>query len=215
MFRCPELNDLNLSTGLYLIRSKLPVGIQSKWAQFGQSYEEAHFAHPPFTVFKEFLRKQAKLRSNNHFEIITHEHSNSLPEHKGSKSTLNTHHRSTKTTQPLKTEIMTANDESRNEPSFCHYHNSNRHNLTSCEDFRNLPFNERKELLYSFWLCKRCLRYHPGSDNCNIEIQCEICMLKGHLAAMHIDKQYEQSFRCHKKPPNDGDTDNAGEVLSE
>ena len=52
MMRCPELSIMNQSTGLHLVRSKLPTGIQVKWAQVGQDYEDSHGqSHPPFSYF--------------------------------------------------------------------------------------------------------------------------------------------------------------------
>ena len=134
-------------------------------------------------------------------------YSNETPKTKCNDFVPNSNQQHTKITSPLKTESMCTTAKSDNEPLFCHYHNSNHHNLTSCQDFRKLPYSTKRELIYSYWLCNRCQGYHPGNDTCNIEVQCDICMLKGHLSVMHIDKRFEQSLRHGNKISSGADAE--------
>ena len=202
MRRCPELYDMNLSTGLSHIRIKLPSHLQGKWAQIGQAYEDSHFCHPPFSHFKNFLRNQARQRSNYHFEIIYDNGSKANPEsnpkRSGTQSKSSPDTRSKRSVRPLKTDVETHDGRPSSEVVFCPYHNTNKHTLTECSDFRKLGFNDRRDLLYSYWLCRRCLSYHPGNNACQAVVKCDICNLSGHLAAMHIDKSHEQALKEKK-----------------
>ena len=70
--RCPELKIMDLCTGLKAVRAKLPEYIQREWAKVGHSYEESNSGtHPPFNVFVEFIRNQARQKSNRSYETIT------------------------------------------------------------------------------------------------------------------------------------------------
>ena len=63
--KCPELAVMDLSAGVRKIRGKLPEFIQNEWHKFGTSYEQCNGErHPPFSLFVDFIKKQARLLSS-------------------------------------------------------------------------------------------------------------------------------------------------------
>ena len=72
MANCPDLSVFNLGRGLKPLRGKLSFRLQNEWGKVGQPYEESHYGqHPPFSLFVDFLRRQAKLKSNQHYLVET------------------------------------------------------------------------------------------------------------------------------------------------
>lgn len=71
---CPELAKMDLADGLRDICSKLPIPVQHEWSKFGIGYESRNFIdqHPPFEMFIDFLKKQARIRSNKNYEVVEH-----------------------------------------------------------------------------------------------------------------------------------------------
>lgn len=52
---------------------KLPYNIQEKWISFGSRYkQEYHVAFPPFSVFVNFVRSEAKARTDPSFSTFPH-----------------------------------------------------------------------------------------------------------------------------------------------
>ena len=176
MGRCPELGDMNQSTGLQTIRAKLPFNVQNSWAKAGQAYEQTHRIHPPFAHFREFLRLQAKQRSNHHFKI--------MKEGKDDKGSEPARKSASRGARVLKTTTHSSQREAKPSSSYCHFHKHHNHSLSQCAAFRALRDEEKKEFVYYNWICHRCLEYHPGNE-CRATVQCDTCGKRGHLAAMH------------------------------
>ena len=182
MQRCPELTEMNHSIGLFPIRSKLPDPIQGIWAKKGHVYEQDHNVHhPPFAYFKEFLRAQAKQRSNHHYKIAR--------ENKMGKDLQAKRNPSNKGARALKTTVHSEPQEpessfqTRPASLYCHFHGSTKHSLQKCHEFRKLSNKEKSDLAYQFWLCRRCLEQHQG-EGCKFQLHCETCNKSGHIAAM-------------------------------
>ena len=69
--RCPDLQNMNFASGLEEVRRKLPEYIQHEWRKVGQSYEDQNYGcHPPFSVFVDFVKRQARTQSNMNYETI-------------------------------------------------------------------------------------------------------------------------------------------------
>ena len=193
MARCPELSDMNYSTGLYPIRAKLPFSIQNLWTKKGYTfYAQNQGRHPPFSDFIKFLREQAKQRSNHHFKLAKEEEKES----KATKST-EVKGKASRGARALKTEPQAE----RKAPShrYCHLHGRGAHTLPHCADFRKLGDGEKQEFVRQRQLCRRCLEYHQ-SDGCRTEIRCDTCGRPGHLAAMH----YKSMGRHYANGQHDG-----------
>ena len=186
MERCPELSTLNLATGLKPIRSKLSPRLQFKWGNVGQQYENANnMQHPTFKYFLEFLKNQATLAANAHYEICyNNDRGKSAPK----KPT---------TAKVLKTTAATSS-KSLKEEKFCHYHKHKYHDLSECRDFRFLPYKERKDIVTRSSRCTKCLGGHPRAE-CNVDVKCDLCDLTNHVEAMHIYRKYT----THDRKPSD------------
>ena len=201
--RCPELSDMHHATGLSSIRVKLPFSIQNSWAKRGFQHELRTKRHPPFTVFNEFLREQAKQRSNHNYKITREDHK----EARSSKGT-DTRSRPSKGTRALKTESRT---EGRTPAQrFCHLHGKGGHTLSQCLEFRKLDDREKQNLVRQKQVCRRCLEHHPG-EGCKIEVRCETCGKTGHLAAMHYRSMGRNNNHQGHYHANRGQHGNAGQ----
>ena len=167
MQRSPELQILNISSGLKIVRGKLPRFVQDRWRKSGQHYEDYNSGmHPPFTYFIKFLNDLSKELCNKHYEDIA-----LTPQE----------HRQFKTmhTQEIKQEM--SSDDS------CPIHNVPSHSLQQCKSFLKMPFEEKKKKVFELKLCFLCFGKHFRKD-CTAVIKCERCS-GVHNTAMHIDKQ--------------------------
>ena len=206
MFKCPELMEMNLASGLAAIRRKLPVHVQHKWSSYGQTYENTHYgSHPPFSEFVKWLNDQATKHSNDHYSILSEPRSVRSDILNKSKRIDDNESKTKSVKSVLKTQIKENETNSKSDysaSSVCYYHNVDNHSLLDCTSFRKLPFNERKELLISFWLCTRCLGSHPRS-NCDQEVSCNICNLTSHISAMHIANNSNKSLQAKTLKENE------------
>ncbi|XP_038155640.1 uncharacterized protein LOC119792876 [Cyprinodon tularosa] len=76
----PGLSYLDTSRGIQPIVNKLPYNLQEKWMTYGSKYKRDHgVSFPPFTVFANFIRAEAKTRTDPSFTLHS---SNQLPERK-------------------------------------------------------------------------------------------------------------------------------------
>ena len=65
-----ELRDLDTATGLFPIRTTLPIDLQRRWTVVGDQYRNSHDGfHPPLSYFRDWLDKQATLAADPHFKI--------------------------------------------------------------------------------------------------------------------------------------------------
>ena len=66
----PGLSYLDTSRGVAPIVDKLPFNLQDKWASFGSKYKEKkNVAFPPFTVFADFIRREARVKTDPSFNL--------------------------------------------------------------------------------------------------------------------------------------------------
>lgn len=66
----PGLSYLDTARGIQPIISKLPSNIQEKWMTYGSKYKHDHgTSFPPFTVFANFIRTEAKTRTDPSFNL--------------------------------------------------------------------------------------------------------------------------------------------------
>lgn len=139
--RCPDLQNLNLASGLEELRRKLPQHIQSEWRKLGQTFEDNNNGyHPPFSVFVEFLKKQARLLSNKNYETLFCSTVTSRQ-----NFTRNLRTMLTDTTDDQNTEYPArANQRKEDIPrDICPLHKSGNHNLSECHSFKKMPYNEK------------------------------------------------------------------------
>ena len=81
--RCPDLQNLNLASGLEELRRKLPVHIQNEWRKLGHAYELA------YELASNFVKTQARLQSNRNYETVFHDTMTTKASSKQSKGRYN------------------------------------------------------------------------------------------------------------------------------
>ncbi|XP_039462343.1 uncharacterized protein LOC116328883 [Oreochromis aureus] len=66
----PGLAYLDTARGVRQIVDKLPFNLQEKWTTVGTQYKETHsVSFPPFSVFTQFVQRQAKMRNDPSFAM--------------------------------------------------------------------------------------------------------------------------------------------------
>ena len=120
--------------------------------------------------FVQFVKSKARQLSNRNYETVKE-----LPN-------------SQRASRVLQTTVWNRSDEptfSDADPVYCHHHGHDGHYTRDCDDFRKLPWNDRKSTIYREKLCYRCLGSHFVA-NCNFVPECSLC--KGnHVFSMHKD----------------------------
>ncbi|XP_060793215.1 uncharacterized protein LOC132896416 [Neoarius graeffei] len=180
----PGLRYLDTARGINPILEKLPFNLQEKWMVHGTKYKERHNTNfPPFSVFADFIRAEAKMRNDPSFAATAH--SNIPP--KGEKFSS----KSVKTAIAVyKTEVDNSakgneTKGSDNIKNQCPIH-KRPHPLPKCRAFRAKLLDERKAFLKENGICFRCCSstFHQAKD-CKAIIQCSECNSDKHIAALH------------------------------
>ncbi|TWW54543.1 hypothetical protein D4764_0103490 [Takifugu flavidus] len=185
----PGLLYLDTARGIKQIVEKLPYNLQEKWTGFGSKYKEDHrVAFPPFFVFSNFVRQQAKMKNDPSFTIST---TNSSPPLKTDKLE---RHYSKPFVKVHKTDVPAEPPDTRgnlfiNKPEEpdrqCPIHKKP-HPLRKCKLFREKPLEERKVYLRENRICFRCCGsvQHMARD-CKIDVKCFECGSDKHISALH------------------------------
>ncbi|XP_029701357.1 uncharacterized protein [Takifugu rubripes] len=185
----PGLLYLDTARGIKQIVEKLPYNLQEKWTGFGSKYKEDHrVAFPPFFVFSNFVRQQAKIKNDPSFTIST---TNSSPPMKTDKLE---RHYSKPFVKVHKTDVPAEPPDTRgnlfiNKPEEpdrqCPIHKKP-HPLRKCKLFREKPLEERKVYLRENRICFRCCGsvQHMARD-CKIDVKCFECGSDKHISALH------------------------------
>lgn len=182
----PGLAFLDTARGVNPIAEKLPYSLQEKWIIKGSRFKEEHrVAFPPFTLFSEFVRQQAKVRNDPSFAFITSTPSEPDKEKRPSqKATLTVHktNASSKSSDsfPISTEKNTSEPDRE-----CPLHKKP-HPLKKCRAFRLKTIDERKSYLKDNHICYKCCgsTQHIAKD-CKASIKCTECNSEKHIAALH------------------------------
>ena len=178
----PELEILNLASGTRIPREKMPRFLQDKWRTCGQSYEDNNAGrHPPFRVFVEFLKRNARELSNANYE-------NSPPSDR-------------KFTRFLITCAEINSDSAYKEVNsiikFCPLHNAYNHSLEECKVFLKLSLQEKRKKIMELRICFLCFKDHMMKD-CTANVKCKVCEGK-HATLFHIDNAHKQNLDFKEK----------------
>ena len=176
----PGLSYYDTAKGINPIVAKLPFNLQDKWREVGSRFKEQHrVAFPPFFVFCEFLRKEARTRNDPSFAIDL---SSSV-----SKSERRPSDNNTRPSVTVHKTDVSADEESGPEDLSrqCPIHHRP-HPLKRCREFRTMLLEDRKKFIKNNDICFRCLAStsHQAKD-CSITIKCVECGSERHLAALH------------------------------
>ncbi|KAI4896990.1 hypothetical protein NFI96_001373, partial [Prochilodus magdalenae] len=180
----PALAYLDTARGINPILEKLPFNLQEKWMVHGTKYKEEHHTNfPPFSVFADFIRAEARMRNDPSFAAAAP--SNMPPKWekystKSAKTPIAVH--KTEVDNPAKGDETKGSDNLKKE---CPIHKKP-HPLTKCRAFRAKLLDERKAFLKKNGICFRCCSStaHQARD-CRAIIQCSECNSDKHIAALH------------------------------
>ncbi len=187
-----KLNDVGNSDRITDVAMRLPYQIRLKWLFKATEIEIKEGHDPTFTDYCEFVKIEARARSNPLFENLL---DGSQPK-KGAQ-TVNDHSQqnqrspNTSTSTVLHAQVAT-NTSSSNQTSsntqerkfFCFLCHGNDHYLINCVDFNKLSSEERLKFARSHSLCFNCLAPKHGYARCNSKAKCDKCD-KFHCSLLH------------------------------
>jgi len=185
---------LDTARGVSPIVEKLPFHLQDKWMTFGSKYKEDHRVHfPPFSVFSEFVRGQARARNNPSFYVA-----NTIAPALKKERMGNLNYRnpvSVHKTSVSNKEMTTDKEENQTEDvnTLCPIHKKP-HALKKCKSFRAMLLDDRKTFLRDKGVCFRCCSSvsHQAKD-CSASIKCTECGSERHVAALHSGPAQRES----------------------
>ncbi|XP_026010119.1 uncharacterized protein LOC113013438 [Astatotilapia calliptera] len=181
----PGLTYLDTSRGIQAIVEKLPYNLQERSMNICSRYKHDYgVSFPPFTVFVNFIRTEARTRTDPSFSVqspnqpITSERRHM--HERFSKGPISVH----------KTQVQDKADAEKskyavNPNKQCPIH-SKPHPLKRCRGFREKPLEERKQILKKLNVCFRCCSSTDHlAKNCESETTCTECDSKNHISALH------------------------------
>ncbi|XP_056443333.1 uncharacterized protein LOC130380174 [Gadus chalcogrammus] len=151
---------LDTARGVNPIVEKLPYSLQERWITMGSKFKEDHgVAFPPFTLFSQFVRRQAKVRNDPSFAFNTS--NNNVPPKAamkpGYKAQVSVH--KTGVTPKFNDSDTSSAEKRTDEPDReCPIHRKP-HPLRKCKVFRYKPIEERKAYLKDNRICFKCCGY--------------------------------------------------------
>ncbi|KAL1478828.1 hypothetical protein MTO96_052352 [Rhipicephalus appendiculatus] len=176
------LSYLDTARGISPIVEKLPPRLQEAWISKASRYKQNRgVAFPPFTLFAEFVRGQAKMRNDPSFTLTSA--NGAVSNHEGNrKAPISAHVTDVELsseTSPAACKKVTSSTK------YCPLHKKP-HPLQKCRAFREKPLDERKSLLKQFGLCFKCCTAtdHFGKD-CKVVVTCGDCGSIKHATALH------------------------------
>lgn len=185
---CLELTIYDLSTGMREIWSKLPDTLQNRWRAHGNKFERENCGKSPtLAIFILFLEEQSIEMSNPNYEKIRFANK---PQTKVLRTDVESHQQ----------EIDNSDTNVPRKNFNCPVHQTDRHLLTECFEFKKLPYIEKRNILIEFRRCFRCVEKHL-LKNCPNETKCEKCN-GNHIVLMHND-DYRSNYRDSPPPPTD------------
>ncbi|XP_060793325.1 uncharacterized protein LOC132896484 [Neoarius graeffei] len=151
---------------------------------FGSKYkEEKGVVFPPFVVFSDFIRREAKARNDPSFNTC----SSAAPTLKKEKTgNLNNKNQVTVHKTNVSKETTESGTKQTEDPNVhCPIHKK-LHPLRKCKSFRAMLLDDRKKFLKDNSVCFRCCAsVSHMAKNCDVAIKCVECNSEKHLAALH------------------------------
>ncbi|KAJ8381227.1 hypothetical protein SKAU_G00020050 [Synaphobranchus kaupii] len=185
----PGLALLDTSRGVNPIAEKLPYSLQERWITVGSRFKEEHgVAFPPFSLFSQFVQKQAKVRNDPSFAFAT-SNSHAPPEAEkavrhGYKAPVSVH--KTEVTHKSNDGDTSSAEKRAVEPDRECPIPRMPHPLKKCRAFRSKPIEERRTYLKDNRICFKCCgpTQHIAKD-CRAPFKCTECNSETHITALH------------------------------
>ncbi|TKS65719.1 hypothetical protein D9C73_028275 [Collichthys lucidus] len=182
----PGLAFLDTARGVNPIAEKLPYSLQEKWIAKGSRFKEDHgVTFPPFPLFSEFVRQQAKVRNDPSFAFTTSTPSKPDKAIKPSQRATVTVHKTDASSKPSDSPPGSTGKNTSEPDRECPLHRKP-HPLKKCRVFRLKTIDERKSYLKDNHICYKCCgsTQHIAKD-CKAPIKCTECNSEKHIAALH------------------------------
>ncbi|KAM4012210.1 uncharacterized protein ACNLHF_005183 [Anomaloglossus baeobatrachus] len=210
----PGLASLDAARGIKPIVNKLPYSLQEKWLNRGSDYKQRHnVPFPPFHVFVDFVRQQAKIRNDPSFDLSTADPINPrtgkpapvrnprgspITVHKTNVSATDSSRKTHSTTEPEGSLTIDPDKE-------CPLH-KRPHPLQQCRSFRGKSLKDRRIFLRENNICYRCCAStsHLGRD-CNASITCSECNSQEHSTALHPEPAPQNSTHIDRLTEHGGE----------
>ncbi|KAM4544606.1 uncharacterized protein PAE49_017493 [Odontesthes bonariensis] len=182
----PGLAFLDTARGVNPIVEKLPYSLQERWITKGSRFKEQHWvAFPPFPIFSEFVRQQAKVRNDPSFAFATSTSSKPDKAIKASQRATVTVHKTDATSKSSDSHAGSTERKTSEPDRECPLHKKP-HPLKRCRGFRLKTIDERRAYLKENHICYKCCgsTQHIAKD-CKAPIKCTECNSERHIAALH------------------------------
>lgn len=206
----PGLAYLDTARGINPIVEKLPYGLQEKWITLGSRYKETHHVpFPPFKVFSQFVRDQARTRNDPSFAFSSCNPTNrTKTERYGNRTQVSVR----KTGVEGESTKNKVNSQGPNDSEKqCPIH-KRPHPLSKCRTFRNKPLEERKAYLKENRYCFNCCAStkHMAKD-CQVTRKCKECDSERHVSALHPGPAPEQPPPSEERHGGEEKTDESSD----
>ena len=185
----PGLAFLDTARGVNPIAEKLPYSLQERWISTGFRFKEENgVAFPPFSIFSQFVRRQAKVRNDPSFAFATSS-SHTPPKAEsatkyGYKAPVSVH-KTEVSPESSYGDSSSAEMKTGDPDRECPIHRKP-HPLKRCRTFRSKHIEERKAYLKDNRICFKCCgsTQHMAKD-CKVPIKCAECNSERHITALH------------------------------
>jgi hypothetical protein len=192
-----DLRTLNHSSGLEIVRRKLPAFLNNSWRNSSANYHSRNGYHPDFGYFCDFLENKSDMLCS---DII--QSAESTPRTSYAARPALAKHPTVLQTSAVTTEQNFA----------CPLHRSDNHKISSCYIFSGMEGKAKRLLVNNYGLCIRCMEKHPcTTEECTSEIKCDRCGMKNHVTALHWNppavnmnhqRNQHQSYRNRSQNPS-------------
>ncbi|KAK0131205.1 hypothetical protein N1851_034110 [Merluccius polli] len=204
---------LDTAHGVNPIVEKLPYSLQERLITMGSKFKEDHgIAFPPFTLFSQFVRRQAKVRNDPSFAFNT-SNSNVPPKaavKPGYKAQVSVH-KTEVTPKSYNSDTSSAEKKTGDPDRECPIHRKP-HPLRKCRVFRFKPIEERKAYLKDNYICCCSSTQHMAKD-CKAPIKCDKCNSERHIMVLHPGPP-TSSGRAHTEKEESGEPDEGAPTVT-
>lgn len=177
----PGLAFLDTARGVNPIVEKLPHTLQEKWISCASKFKTNHnVAFPPFSVFSQFVREQARIRNDPSFFFLSTGVGKAERPIRYNRTQISV--RKTDVSCELGVSELDKWDDPDKQ---CPLH-WKPHPVRKCRSFRSKSLEERKAYLKEKNICFRCCGSTKHlAKKCTAKITCKECESDKHISALH------------------------------
>ncbi|XP_067945413.1 uncharacterized protein [Watersipora subatra] len=171
-----QLNSFDESESNEEMLEKLPDWLKIKWKYQIRKYEKDHDDYPPFSVFKEFINKEASTANILGTKESTHSDKFSELNRRANSKQLQTLQASTsKDRKSMTTEQST---------KYCKKCDQYNHHTAQCNLLVKATYEEALQFFKENHLCFHCGKGNHKHNECSNRWKCKVCK-RGHPDCLH------------------------------